>query len=260
MEYIKFILIGISGGTLSGLLGIGGGFIVIPLLIYFTDTDTKAATAISMVSILFSSVFGTIFNFLKKTVKIKYALYFGIASMGFAFAGSMLTRYFSDTAIKIAYLCTIILSLALFILRMYFIKKGKADESHNIENPAFEKKKLFKSVPLGAAAGFLSGLLGVGGGFLYVPLLTFFLDLPLKTAVGTSLMVIIFNSVPGVIGKFLTIEFDYINALIVAVSAIAGSRLGTYINHKVKPVIIRIVFIFMLLVIIGRVAFDLAGF
>ena len=260
MEYVKYILIGVAGGTLSGLLGIGGGFIVIPALIYFTTTGTKQATAISMVQIFFASAFGTLFNYLKKTLRIKYALYFGIASMGFTFAGSYLTKYFTDTTIKIIYLSAITLSLALFIIRSCLEKIGKAVECCRIEDAALEKRKLFKAIPLGMAAGFLGGILGVGGGFLYVPLLVFFLDLPLKVAIGTSLMIILFNSIPGVIGKILSVEFNYITALIIAVSSVAGARLGTYINQKVKPLIIRVIFIFMLLVIIGRVAFDLAGF
>jgi uncharacterized protein len=260
MEYVKYILIGVAGGTLSGLLGIGGGFIVIPALIYFTTTGAKQATAISMVQIFFASAFGTLFNYLKKTLRIKYALYFGIASMGFTFAGSYLTKYFSDTTIKIIYLSAIILSLALFILRSCLEKAGKAAECCKIEDAALEKRKLFKAIPLGMVAGFLGGILGVGGGFLYVPLLVFFLDLPLKVAVGTSLMIILINSIPGVIGKVLSVEFNYITALIIAVSSVAGARLGTYINHKVKPIVIKIVFIIMLIIIIGRVAFDLAGF
>lgn len=260
MEYLKYVLIGFAGGTLSGLLGIGGGFIVIPALIYFTNTGAKQATAISMVQIFFASASGTLFNYLKKTLRIKYALYFGIASMGFTFAGSYLTKYFSDATIKIIYLFAVILSLSLFVLRLYREKKANSAQSCNIEDAAIEKRNLFKAIPLGMVAGFLGGILGVGGGFLYVPLLVFFLDIPLKVAVGTSLMIILINSIPGIIGKIISVEFNYITALIIAASSVAGARLGTYINHKVKPIIIRVVFIIMLLVIIGRVSFDLAGF
>lgn len=260
MEYLKYIIIGVAGGTLSGLLGIGGGFLVIPALIYFTSTGAKQATAISMVQIFFASAFGTLFNYLKKTLMIKYALYFGIASMGFTFAGSYLTKYFSDASIKIIYICSVIFSLLLFILRPYIEKIWKTPEHSKIGDNELDKKKLFKAIPLGMAAGFLGGVLGVGGGFLYVPLLVFFFNLPLKVAIGTSLMIILFNSIPGIIGKVLTLDFNYITALIIAVSSVAGARLGTYINQKVKPLIIRVIFVIMLLVIIGRVAFDLAGF
>lgn len=83
---------------------------------------------------------------------------------------------------------------------------------------------------IGILDGVIAGLLGVGGGFLYVPLLVILFDLPLKIAIGTSLMIVLFNAIPGIVGKLLAIRFDIFIGVAVALGAIVGSRIGTYIN------------------------------
>lgn len=257
MKYLIFISIGLIGGTLSGLLGIGGGVVMIPMLIYFTNTDIKAATAISMVQIFFTSSFGSLFNYLEKNIKIRYAFYFGISSMVFSFAGSFLTRYIPETVIKTTYLFAVTASLAMFIARSFITKENNKIAYINKSDTDTEKKKILKLLPLGAVAGFIGGILGVGGGFLYVPVLIFFLGLSLKSAIATSLAIVFFSSIPGVIGKIISVDFNWITALIISAGAIGGSRLGVYIKSKAKPSAIRIVFIIVLIVIIVRVVIDL---
>ena len=252
MEYLKLVLIGMAGGTISGVLGLGGGVVMVPLLIYVVSLDVKVATAISMVQIFFASGSGTLFNLLEKNVKIRTAVYFGLFSMAFSFLGSFFTKYIPDMTIKVLYLVAVIASLTLFLVRS-FKKKKSADIGSD------DKKRLLKVIPLGAAAGFLGGILGVGGGFLYVPVLIFFLGFPIKLAVGTSLMIILFNSVPGVIGKVLSVDFDWLTAVIISVGAIGGARLGTYIKRKIRPIYIHVIFIIVLVGIIVRVILDLAG-
>jgi uncharacterized membrane protein YfcA len=252
MEYLKLILIGMAGGTISGVLGLGGGVVMVPLLIYVVSLDIKVATAISMVQIFFASASGTLFNFLEKNIKVRTAVYFGLFSMAFSFLGSFFTKYIPDMTIKILYLVAVIASLSLFVIRS--LKKKK-----HVDIEKEDKKRLLKVIPLGAIAGFLGGILGVGGGFLYVPVLIFFLGFPIKLAVGTSLMIILFNSVPGVIGKALAVEFDWLTAIIISIGAIGGARLGTYIKRKIRAVYIHVIFVIVLIAIIIRVILDLAG-
>lgn len=252
MEYIKLILIGLAGGTVSGVLGLGGGVIMVPLLIYLVSLDVKTATAISMVQIFFASASGTLFNLLEKNIKVRIAVYFGLFSMAFSFLGSFLTKYIPDMTIKILYLIAVLASLSMFIIRSFVKRHIKQIEED-------DRKKILKVIPLGAVAGFMGGLLGVGGGFLYVPVLVFFLGLPIKLAVGTSLMIILFNAVLGVIGKTLSVDFNWITALIISVGAVGGARLGTFIKQKIKPIYIQITFMLVLLAIIVRVILDLTG-
>ncbi|MCL6087143.1 MAG: sulfite exporter TauE/SafE family protein [Actinobacteria bacterium] len=247
MEYIKFLLVGILGGTISGLIGIGGGVIMLPILIYILGIEAKIATALSMIQVFFSSISGSIFHYLGKTIRINYALYFGLSSMAFSFLGSYLTKYISDTAIKIVYLVTTIAILILFLL----INNDEKQEC------ILAKSKLYIIIPIGAVAGFIGGLLGLGGGFLFVPILTCFFNFSIKVAVGTSLLAVFFNSIPGVIGKFISVKFNIYFALVLGAGAVGGSRLGSYLNKKMSHMAIRILFIVILTAAIIRVLVDL---
>jgi len=254
LEYLKFFGIGLGTSSIVTLLGIGGGLIILPVLLYFTDVGVKPATAISAVQVFFASSFGTVFNWLQKTINFRYALIFGISSGITYFLGSYFTGAIPENIIKMIYLGSVILALILF----YIKRKGKNNNDRELTAKSVpEKMDYFKIIPIALVAGFSFGILGVGGGFLYVPLLILLFDLPLKVAIGTSLMVVFFNAVPGIIGKLLSIEFDIFIGISVAVGAVIGSRIGTYLNRKVNEIVIKVIFTLLLVVIIARVGWDL---
>jgi len=255
LEYLKFFSIGLLDGILSGLLGIGGGVLILPILLYTTNIEVRVATAISAIQVFFASSFGTLFNWLQKTINFKYALIFGIPSAITYFLGSYFTKFIPKNIIIIIYLCAAILALVLF-----FIKRGKNKHNNNLELSAIrvpKKKDYLKIIPISLFTGFAFGVLGVGGGFLYVPLLVLLFDLPIRVAIGTSLMIVFSNAVPGIVGKLLSIRFNIFIGLAVALGAIAGAKIGTYINKKVGNKLIRVIFIILLSIIIIRVILDI---
>lgn len=253
LEYLKFFGIGLLDGILAGLLGIGGGVLIIPVLIYITDVGVKVSTAISVVQVFFASSFGTLFNYLQKTINFRLALLFGLSSGFSYFFGSYFTGYIPNDTIKIIYLGAVVLALALFFIK----KEPNIKNIESSKNLIPHKKSYLKIISVALPAGFAFGILGVGGGFLYVPLLVLMFNIPLKVAIGTSLMIVLFNAIPGVIGKLITIRFDFFIGLAVAIGAIIGSRIGTYINKKIKAKVIRIIFIILLIIIIIRVVLDI---
>jgi len=247
LEYIKFLLIGIIGGTVAGLMGIGGGTVIIPLLLYLTGVDIKAATAISMVHIVFASISGTIFNYYQKTIIFRYSIYFGLSSMVFSFLGGYLTKYIPDLTIKIMYLAALTITFVLLLLRSKMAG----------QNTIPTGKDLYKIIPIGAVAGFMAGILGIGGGFLFVPALLFFMGLPMNLATGTSLGAIIFTSIPGLAGKLLSVDFNILFGITVGIGGIGGARLGTYLKRKISPVATKIIFILFFIIVFIRVIIDL---
>ena len=254
IEYLKFFGIGLVTGSITTMLGIGGGLIILPVLLYLTNVELRTATAISAVQVFFASSFGTLFNRTQKTINLRYALIFGISSGITYFFGSYFTRFIPENIIKIIYLCSVILALVLF-----FIKRNN-NENNNLELAAKripKKIDYFKIIPIALFAGFSFGILGVGGGFLYVPLLMLLFDLPLKVAIGTSLMIVLCNAIPGITGKLLSIKFDIFIGLAVGIGAIAGSRVGTYLSKRISEKVIKVIFALLLAVIIGRVGWDL---
>ena len=112
MEYLIFFGIGILTGIITTLLGIGGGVIILPILLYITNIEVRVAAAISAVQVFFASSFGTFFNWLQKTINFRYALIFGISS-GITY---FFSSYFQENTIKIIYLGAVVLALVLFFI------------------------------------------------------------------------------------------------------------------------------------------------
>ncbi len=254
MEYLEFFGIGLLGGMIAGFLGIGGGILVLPILLYIANVEVKIATAISALQTFFASSFGTLFNYIQKTINLRFALIFGLSSAVSYFFGSYFTKYIPSITIKIVYICTAILSIGLF-----FIRNGSSSikESKIAVNLVPDRRSYIKIIPVSLVSGFVFGLLGIGGGALYVPLLMLMFDFPLKIAIGTSLMIILYSSIFGVAGKLIVLRFDFFLGLSVALGSIVGSRIGTYLNIKTKSKIIKITFIILLVITIIRVALDL---
>ncbi len=247
MEYITFLLIGLVVGTVAGLMGIGGGTVIIPLLLYLSGVEVKEATAMSMVHIVFASISGTMFNYFQKTIIFKYALYFGLSSMAFSFLGGYFTKFIPDLTIKIMYLAALTVSFVMLLLRSRI-------SSHKTEPT---KKDIYKIIPIGAIAGFMAGILGIGGGFLFVPALLFFMGLPMNLATGTSLGAIIFTSIPGLIGKVISVDFNILFGVIVGIGGIGGARLGTYLKTRISQKVTRVLFILFFIVVFARVIIDI---
>ena len=185
IEYLKFFGIGVFDGIIAGLLGIGGGVLILPILTYIMNVEWKAATAISTIQITFASSFGTLFKWLQKSINFRYAIIFGVSTGITRFFGSYFTDKIPGLTIKIIYLAAVLLALGLFFIK----KKGSAGEMS--EELAVKKvptkADYFKIIPIGLIAGFALGILGIGGGFLYVPLLILLFGIPLKIAIGTFL-------------------------------------------------------------------------
>lgn len=196
-----------------------------------------------MIQIFSGALFCTIFNHLQKNINFRYAVTFGLSSKAFSFFGFFFTKYFSGTDIKIIYLFSVIAAIILFFV------KGKRKG----ERIVFNKKIIFMIIPVGA----VTGIIGLGSGYLYVPILIIFFNFPINIAIGTSLVVVLFNVVTGIIGKLLSVDFNVILAMIIAAGSIASSRLGTYLCKKIKPGITRIIFLSLLAIIVAGASIDL---
>ncbi len=255
IEYFKFFGIGILDGIIAGFLGIGGGVLILPVLTYFMNIEWEVATAIATIQVAFASLFGTIFKWLQKSINFRYAIIFGVSTGITRFFGSYFTYKIPEITIKIVYLVAVLLALALFFIKKNGSSVEISEEAAVRKIP--DKKDYFILIPLGIIAGFGMGILGIGGGFLYVPILVLLFSLPLKVAIGTSLMVVLFNAAPGIIGKLLSVRFDFWVGVSVAVGAISGSKVGTYLGKKLKSKIIRIIFIIILIIITGRMVWDI---
>ncbi len=224
------ILIGLLSiiiGVLLGLLGGGGSILTVPVLVYLAHLNAQQAIVTSLIVVCLTSLIAVISHARHRRVCWKTGVTFGLAGMIGAYVGGRLSAYIPDAIL-----------LALFALIMIaasfsMIKKPKTVPA-GVENcqENFCPKNLPISAILldGVLVGLITGLIGVGGGFLLVPALTLLAGLPIQAAIGTSLFIIVLQSISALFGHAGHIELNLELTALVTLCAIAGSFLGSYLS------------------------------
>jgi uncharacterized membrane protein YfcA len=232
--YISSILIGIS----LGLIGSGGSILTVPVLVYLFSVDAVAATSYSLFIVGFTSAVGSVGYFKKGLVNIKTALVFGLPS----FVAVFLTRAYIVPAIpKVVFtvgtfvVTKSILMMLLFAVLMVaasysMIKKDKKKKEGDLGPQKFNYPVILLE---GAIVGIITGLVGAGGGFLIIPALVLLSKLPMKEAVGTSLVIIAAKSLIGFFGESGETIIDWTLLTSVAAFATAGIFMGIYLSKKI---------------------------
>ncbi len=211
--------LGIVGGLLSGLIGVGGGIFFVPALVYTMGWSIKTAVAVSLVIIIFSSLSGTLRNLRSETpVNRRAALIFSLTVSPAALIGVAISRASPEAVVTIVF-------AALLLALAYPTARGSSD---------FEEAEARIPTPLvllaGVGIGALSGLVGVGGGVLMVPLMILGLAVPPKSAIATSLVVTLFTGIVGA-GGYIATGFDEFGAL---PPLIVGSMLGAWAGVRLR--------------------------
>jgi uncharacterized membrane protein YfcA len=211
-------------GVVLGLLGGGGSLLAVPIFLYVFHVPPKPAIAMSLVVVGMSALVGFITHWRQGTVSVRVAMLFGALAMIGAFAGARLARHVPAT-VQLLLFAAFALSAAVMMLRDSLRAPALAG------GPQVEHRPRF-SVLLGVlavAVGGLTALIGAGGGFLIVPALVLIGDVPVKAAVGSSLLIIAMNATSGVAGYLGQVTFDWRLVgwftSIAAVGAVAGTRL-----------------------------------
>ena len=268
---IVLILVGIGIGALSGMLGIGGGTIMVPVLRLGYGLDAFMATATSLFAIIPISLAGAITHIRARSCFPKLGLLLGIAGAVTSSAGVYLGSISPSWLIMLAAAIIIVYSAFTMLRKALRMGKGGTDPSvadgqkgtdpsmpagnkgtdlhdaHEAEQTppcafAFTRKNVALAVVIGLIAGFASGYVGVGGGFIMVPLMTAWLGIPMKRTSGTSLIAIIILAIPGVIQQAFLGHIDYLAGIMLCVGAIPGAVLGARLVPRVPERTLRFIF------------------
>lgn len=250
MELIGYIL-SILIGVVLGLLGGGGSILSIPILVYLFHIDVVLASAYTLFIVGVTSFIGAIPKYREHLVSVKAGLLFGVPSILSIFA----TRKWLIPAIPPIVLQTdhLILTKRLLLLGLFailmilaaiFVIKGKK-QSDDIEH----SPRIVLAIFEGAIIGFLTGLVGAGGGFLIIPALMLLTGLPFKTAVGTSLFVIAINSLSGFLGDVFNYEINWPFLLSITSLATFGIFIGNRLTHAIAAGTLRKAFGWFILIV-----------
>jgi len=215
---VELIFLGLGVGLLSGLFGIGGGTLLVPLLLVF-GYETKIAIGISVVQMVFSSIYGSYLNNKKGTLDVIMVLTIGAGGFSGALLSGTITSAFSDTALQV-----IFLFFALFALIRLFMTTHVHQEKRKVH-------KLLLFI-IGFVIGTISMTIGVGGSLILVPILVGFLHIPLKNATSAGLFFVVFSSVSGLISHSLHGHVDYESGIIVGLASLFGVYAGIHLKHR----------------------------
>ena len=234
-------------GLALGLLGGGGSILTVPVLVYALGVAAKPAIAMSLPVVGLTSLVGAAAHWRLGNVRLPTAALFGGLAMGGAFVGARLS-VFLDGDTQLLLLAVVMLVAAVAMLR------SRSDDGRERREETLPTRWTLLA-PVAVAVGILTGIVGVGGGFLIVPALVLLARVPMRQAVGTSLLVIALNSAAGFGGYIGTIDLDWAFLARFTAVTIAGALVGTAMASRVPVTALRRAFAVFLLVVGGVVLY-----
>lgn len=223
MNWLLATAMGSLVGLSLGMFGSGGSVLAVPILVYVLGYETKSAIAMSLAIVGLTALTGAVLQWRRGALCHKAALFFSVIGIIGTLGGTWVALRVSGT------LQLILFGLLMVVVALAMLRKKEADLTQG-KDECHMRPELAGG--LGAGVGFMTGFLGVGGGFLIVPALNTLGNLKLRLAIGTSLLVIAVNSAAGVLGYLGKVPFDWpIVVIFVAVSSLA-SFLGVALSHR----------------------------
>jgi hypothetical protein len=227
------ILSGAITGIVLGLFGSGGSIIAMPALMYLLNVEAKSAIAMSMGIVAVTATISGWDNWRRGNVDLKVAAMFGLFGVIGTYGGARLGVY---TPVQV--------QLTLFALVMYAaawkmlqIKKQPVAQLATAGGPPLSEDEAISAhmghiAAHGVGVGVLTGLVGVGGGFLIVPALVLLSGIPMKIAIGTSLVIVAAKSYSGFAGYVAAVPVDWLTMASFTAVTVAGSFVGTRVAHR----------------------------
>jgi len=244
MTPIGFALAAIIGLSL-GILGGGGSILTVPAFVYIMGIEAKSAIAMSLVVVGAAALVGAGTHWRSGNLRLRTAILFGLVAMLGSYAGARAAAFIPAT-IQLATLGVVMLAAALSMLRPMAarpVTDARAPLSPRL-------------VAVALAVGALTGIVGIGGGFLIVPALVLLGGVPMKEAVGTSLLVIAMNSASGFAGYAGTVAIQWTFVAAFTAVAIVGILAGSYLVRFVSAPALKRAFAIFLFVIGAFVLFQ----
>jgi uncharacterized membrane protein YfcA len=242
---IQFVIIAafaVGVGTLSSMIGIGGGILNTPLLIILFFLSEQTAPATALVAAFFVAVASTIVYSRQKPrpIIVKAGIFMAIATVPGSLIGVMLREMITDVLVL-----RLIFGVSLFpiAIKMLFAKKrAKSDDVASFKFSNISRQRIVLSLFGGFIGGVSAGLLGIGGGAVVVPVLTSLMGLPIHAAVATSMFIMMFTASAGTARNYVGGYIDPFYAITLGVGMVIGAQIGPRLACRVNAVQLKQVF------------------
>lgn len=235
-----FAAIGLLGGILTGMMSIGGGLIIIFLLLlvppFFGETYSMFYIAgVAILYTIFSSGSGLIAYWRNGNVHRMTAVFMGAGSFIGGLLGSLLSRLLDDTSL------TLIFALLATTAAFSMLFRPNTPASNAAMSGDRSVSALFRSLAFvsGLVLGVLGGMIGIGAGFLYVPLLLLVFKLPQMAAVGTSMVQMMALVSGAFLVKTAGADMPWLHGLVISIGAIPGAQLGALLAKRISPALLK---------------------
>ncbi len=249
--FIAPALAGVFVGVMSGLLGVGGGTIMVPIFRLAFGMSPLASTATSLFAIIPTSISGVVAHARAKTCVPKLGLALGAGGAVMSPMGVWLASV--SPGWLVICVAAIVIGFSAFKMFKKAVKcapapRAGAASAHSAnpkpvpDQPHLSRKQYLQGACIGLIAGLASGYVGVGGGFIMVPLMLAVLDIPMSLASGTSLIAIMILAIPGVIEQGLLGNIDYLAGIAIVVGSIPGALVGARLVRVVPERQLRFIF------------------
>ncbi|MDA8084642.1 MAG: sulfite exporter TauE/SafE family protein [Nitrospiraceae bacterium] len=235
--YLFLWVAGSLVGFFSGLLGIGGGILMFPLLLYvpplfgLDPVGVKNITGLTMIQGFFASLAAVFFYHKHSLVNRTLVMTLGLSLFMSSLAGSFISKVVPDKP-----LLFIFGTLAFIAAVMMLIPRSYSKDELTQDKVVFNRPL---TIFIGVIIGFLVGLVGQGGAFIIIPLLLYVLKVPLRVALGSTLAIGLFSSSAGLVGKIATGQVPFHMAAVLLLGAIPAARLGSAAGKKTRVEYLR---------------------
>lgn len=251
--FIAPALAGVFVGVMSGLLGVGGGTIMVPIFRLAFGMSPLASTATSLFAIIPTSISGVVAHTHAKTCVPKLGLALGAGGAVMSPMGVWLASV--SPGWLVICVAAIVIGFSAFKMFKKAVKCAPAPRAGRAggnaqgasakavpDRPVLSRKQYLQGACIGLIAGLASGYVGVGGGFIMVPLMLAVLDIPMSLASGTSLIAIMILAIPGVIEQGLLGNIEYLAGIAIVVGSIPGALVGARLVRVVPERQLRFIF------------------
>jgi len=234
---LLIVALGATTGFLSGLLGIGGGIIMAPLLLYlpplfgFEPLTMLTVAGLTIVQGLAACISGALTHRRYRFVSDRLVLYMGTTIFAAAAIGGASARLVSEQV-----LLAVFGSLAAAGALLMFVPMRQDSEQPDVNDLGFSRERAVLSA---ASVGLLGGLVGQGGSFILIPLMTSFVGVPTRIAIGSNLAIVLLSTSAGFIGKAVTGQIEWLLALPLALTVVPAAHLGSRVSHRVPVLQLR---------------------
>ena len=221
------VILGFGGAFLSGLVGVGGAIVMIPLLLYvppllgLDDLGIKAVAGITIVQVFAASTVGLIGH--RASIDRSLLLALGPAMVVASFVGALASEVVSPTVLTVVFaLMASVAAMMMLAFRKRTVPETDGTIAFNVPG----------AVVAGTAVGLSAGLIGAGGAFFLIPVMLYGLRIPVRVTVGTSLAVVAASAAAGLLGKVATDQVDWVLALALVLGALPGAQAGSFVSRR----------------------------